>query len=165
MIITDRGRKKILCELENLKSELKNVREDKASAYIQTGDTWHDNPYFKMVEQKEGQLLKRINELLISLNCADYVEIGQRNIDEVALGSIVKCQFTYGNESESEGVIFEIVGHGETDVENHQISYESPVAKNLLGHKLNDLVTFNTPVGKASYKILKFYGDWSEVES
>ena len=165
MIMTDKGQQKILLELEKIKAELKDVREDKASAYILTGDTWHDNPYFKMVEQKERQLLNRMNELYNSLRRAEYIEIGQRNTQEVAIGSIIKCRFTYEDEPESEEEIFEIVGHGETDAEKRQISYESPVAKNLLGHKLNDSVTFDTPGGKAAYTIVKFYGDWSEVES
>lgn len=165
MIITDKGYKKILLEIEKLKDELKAVREDKASAYILTGDTWHDNPYFKMVEQKERQILNRIDELYISLNRADHVEVVQRNVEEVALGSIIKCRFMYEEEAEFEEEIFEIVGHGESNADERQISYESPVAKNLLGHKLNDTVTFETPAGKASYTITKFYNDWDEVES
>lgn len=165
MIITNKGRQKILLELEELNEELKKVRENKASAYVLTGDTWHDNPYFKMVEQKERQILNRINELHINLNRAEYVEIAQRNVEEVAIGSIIKCHFTYEDEPDVEEEIFEIVGCGETDAENQQISYESPVAKNLMGHKLNDTVTFDTPGGKASYTIVKFYGDWSEVDS
>lgn len=164
MIMTDKGYQKISEELEKLDAELKKVREDKASSYILTGDTWHDNPYFKMVEQKERQILDRMSELNATLKRAEYVELEKRNVTEVALGSIIKCQFIYEQDPVTEEEVFEIVGHGEADADKNQISYESPVAKNLMGHKVNDCVTFDTPGGKASYTIVKFYADWSEVD-
>lgn len=165
MVITEQGRDKYLAELDRLKIKLKKLRENKASAYVLTGDTWHDNPYFKMLELDERQIIARFNEIQDLLIKAEVVDVAEHNTDEIAIGSIFKCKFMYDDDDEPEEDVFEMVGYGETALEGGRISCESPVAKNLLGHKLNDVVEFETPTGKASYTIVKFYNDWSEAEN
>ena len=82
-------------------------------------------------------------------------------METIEIGSIVKCLCTYPDFEEV--IIWEIVGHGEADVNNGKIHYESLVAKNILGLHLKDIVSFNTPGGKVNYKILKFYENWDEA--
>lgn len=165
MIMTEQGRQQYLEELDELKVKLKKLRENKASAYVLTGDTWHDNPYFKMLELDERQIIKRFNEIQELLSKAEFVDVVEHNTVDVAIGSIFKCRFVYDDDPEPEEEIFEIVGYGETAIDGGKISCESPVAKSLLGHKLNDVVEFDTPEGKAAYTIVKFYNDWSEAEN
>lgn len=162
--ITAEGRKKLLDDLEILKKNLKDLRDNKASAYTSTGDTWHDNPYFNELERDEGRLLIQIANVEQILKSAEIISNSNRNTDKIEIGSIFKCTCAY-DEDDIEENIFEIVGHGETDIDNGKIHYESPVAKNLLGHKLNDAVDFKTPAGdKVTYKILAFYKNWDEAK-
>lgn len=161
MKITEAGREDYLRQREELEQRLVKVRENKASAYIQTGDTWHDNPYFKMVEQEEGQLIKKINSINRLLRESEIVETLERNTETVEIGSIVKVESNYDGEIEEE--TFEIVGHGEGSIEENKISYESPVAKALLGHGIGEEVICTLPQGSAKYKILKMYNDWGEL--
>jgi len=51
------------------------------------------------------------------------------------------------NES-GENLHFEIVGEDEANIKTHKISYISPLAKALIGHKLNDEVVWHKPSGE-----------------
>ena len=159
------GIKKLECEIEKLNEDLKKLRKNKASAYTQTGDTWHDNPYFNQLEREEGQLLIQIAELQATLEKAEIIDSKVINKDEIAIGSIFQCSCLYEDDDEPEYEIYEIVGHGETDIENGKINYESPVAKNLLGHRVGDVINFETPAGKVSYNIIKIYESWEAAKS
>lgn len=163
MKITAEGKEKIQAQIEKLMEDLKKVREEKANAYVLTGDTWHDNPYFNQLEQAEQQVILKIAECQKVLEEAEIVERDSQNLDTVDIGSIVKCTCLYLEEDESEEEIYEIVGHGESDVEAGKIAYDSLVAKNLMGHKVNDTIKFEIPSGKVEYTILAIYSDWDEA--
>lgn len=155
------GKRKMEADIEKLMEELKELRKEKVVAYNLTGDTWHDNPYFNKLEQEEREINTKILAIQTILKDAEIIE-SSRNMETIEIGSIVKCFCTYSDFEET--VVYEIVGHGETDVDNGKIHYESLVAKNILGLHVNDTVSFETPGGKVQYKILKFYTDWNKVE-
>lgn len=160
--ITLEGKQKMEANIQELMEELKELRKEKAIAYDLTGDTWHDNPYFNKLEQDERVLNTKIEEIEAILKDAEIIDEVTRNMEIVEIGSIVKCACTYPDFEEI--VIFEIVGHGETDVENGKIHYESVVAQNIMGLRVNDTVSFDTPGGKVQYKIITFYKDWDAVK-
>ena len=83
-------------------------------------------------------------------------------METVEIGSIVKCLCAYPTFTKNR--TFEIVGHGETDLSNGKLGYESPVAKNIIGLHKGDIVSFDTPGGQATYTILQFYPDWDCTE-
>lgn len=164
MKITEEGKKKLEENLENLNEELKKLREEKIIAYNLSGDTWHDNPYFNKLEQDERMLNAKISEAQSILKDAEIIKRLERNMKNVEIGSIVKCHCLYLDYNDEEEEIFEIVGHGETDIDAGKIHYESLVAKNLLGLGLNETVKFMTPGGEVEYKIIDFYPDWESTE-
>ena len=51
--------------------------------------------------------------------------------------------------------IYQIVGKEEADLENGKISYNSPIARSLIGKKKGDEVTVNTPKGAIDYEIIE----------
>jgi len=114
-----------------------------------------------MVEQEEGQLIKQINAIHKILRESELVDTIERNTEKVEIGSIVKIESNYDGEFDEE--IFEIVGHGESSIEDNKISYESPVAQALLGHGKDETVICNLPQGTAKYKILALYKDWGDL--
>lgn len=156
--ITQEGKKNIEERIQELQENLKKLRDEKLVAYNSTGDTWHDNPYFNKLEADERALELEIAETMEILKDAEIIESDDRNMETIEIGSIVKCLCTYSDFEETD--IFEIVGHGETDINNGKIHYESLVAQNILGLHVNDTVSFVTPGGQVEYKILKFYADW-----
>ncbi len=122
--ITLEGKQKIEENIQELMEELKQLRKEKVVAYNLTGDTWHDNPYFNKLEQDERALNTKINEAQEILKNAEIVDSASRNMETVEIGSIVECICNYLDLEEIENEIFEIVGHGEADVNNGKIHYE-----------------------------------------
>lgn len=163
MKITIEGKEKIQSKIKKLMEELEKVREEKANAYVSTGDTWHDNPYFNQLEQAEQRVILNIAELQKVLEEADIVNRDTQSLDVIDIGSIVKCSCLYAGEDEPEIEIYEIVGHGEANAEEGKIAYDSVVAKNIIGHKVDDEITFKIPSGQVKYKILAIYLDWDEA--
>lgn len=160
--ITTTGIKLIKENIESLRSDLKYIREEKNIAYTLCGDTWHDNPHFNKLEQDERQLEKRIQEIEKIITSATYIELDKRNTDSVEIGSIVQCFCKYPDFTEEE--VYEIVGYGESNLDENKLFYDSPVAKNLLGLSIGEEVSFETPVGNTTYKILKMFNNWEEVK-
>lgn len=160
--ITLEGKKNIETNIEELMEELKQLRKEKVIAYNLSGDTWHDNPYFNKLEQDERVLNTKINEAQELLRNADIVDATKRNLETVEIGSIVKCVCIYPGIEETE--IFEIVGSGESNVESGKIHYESIVAQHIIGLRINESVSFDTPGGKVQYKIVEFYENWESAK-
>ncbi len=160
--MTLEGKKNIEENIKKLKQKLQDLMVEKNIAYNSTGDTWHDNPYYNKLESDQRALEVEISELVKLLNEAEIVEENQRNMETVEIGSIVKCFCRYSDFDET--IVLEIVGHGESDIENGKIHYETPVGKSILGHRLNDVISIMLPNGYAvDYTILKFYADWDEA--
>ena len=160
--ITPTGVKLIQQNIEDLKKDLKYIREEKNIAYTLCGDTWHDNPHFNKLEQDEKVLDKRIQEYEKILTSAIHIELDKRDTKTVQIGSIVKCFCEYPDFTEEE--VYEIVGYGESNLDENKLFYDSPVAKNLIGLSIGDKATFETPVGNTTYKIIKMYDGWEEAE-
>ena len=120
--ITLEGKQKIEENIQELMEELKQLRKEKVVAYNLTGDTWHDNPYFNKLEQDERALNTKINEAQEILKNAEIVDSASRNMETVEIGSIVECICNYLDLEETENEIFEIVGHGEADVNNGKMA-------------------------------------------
>lgn len=158
--ITLDGKKNIEDQIQKLQERLQKLRDEKSIAYNSTGDTWHDNPYFNKLEADERALELEISETTKLLMNAEIVE-NNRNMETVEIGSIVKCLCVYPDFEET--LVLEIVGHGETDIDNGKIHYESPVAQSILGYHINDVISIELPGGSVDYKILKFYTDWNDA--
>lgn len=164
--ITEEGKKIMLEDIKKLKKELVKLVENKTSAYTLTGDTWHDNPYFNQLEREEEALVVKIHNMENFVKDAVVVEKTKNSMVSVEIGSIVKCECSYSGDDESdvEEEIYEIVGYGESDVDSGKLHYESPAAKSIMGLKVNDEATFETPAGEAKFKIIKFYENWERAE-
>jgi transcription elongation factor GreA len=72
--------------------------------------------------------------------------LDNRNTDTVQIGSIVQCFCEYPDFTEEE--VYEIVGYGESNLDENKLFYNSPVAKNLIGLAIGKKVSFDTPSGK-----------------
>lgn len=160
--ITPKGKRLILQQIADFQQELKQVRIDKNNAFHACGDDKLANPNFHKLEQDERILEERIHEIQHVYKTAEFIEFETRNTDEVDIGSIVKCLFEYPDFTEEE--IYEIVGYGESNIEENKIFYDTPVAKKLIGLKAGEEAILSVPSGKVKCKVLKMYSTWEEVE-
>lgn len=160
--ITPKGKQLILQQIANFEKELKQVRMDKNKAYHACGDDKLANPNFHKLEQDERILEERIHEIQHTYNTAEFIQFDERNTEKVDIGSIVKCSFEYTNFTEEE--IYEIVGYGESNIEENKLFYGTPVAMKLIGLKIGEETILSVPSGKVKCKVLKMYSGWDEVE-
>jgi transcription elongation factor GreA len=134
-------------ELENLKTEgRKTVAEDLKTAK-ELGDLSENSEYIEARERQQ-RLEKKIGELSQMVRNAVVISTRKKH-DEVEVGSTVHA------ERGGEKVTFVIVGSNEANPIEGLISNESPLGEALIGHKAGDKVVFNSPKGKAEYKINK----------
>ena len=159
--ITSKGKQLILQQIADLEQELKQVRNDKNIAYHACGDDKLANPNFHKLEQDEDILIKRIQEIQQVYKNAQLIKFDKRNTEKVDIGSIVKCSFEYTNFTEEE--IYEIVGYGESNIEENKLFYDTPVAMKLIGLKIGEETILSVPSGKVKCKILKMYSGWEDL--
>jgi transcription elongation factor GreA len=62
---------------------------------------------------------------------------------------------TIQKEKESTSHTYTIVGSEEANIHEHKLSYLSPLGEALMGKAKGDTFSFDTPVGKQTYKVLK----------
>ncbi|WP_379969653.1 GreA/GreB family elongation factor [Ectobacillus sp. sgz5001026] len=159
--ITPTGKQLIFQQIASLEQELKQVRIDKNIAYHACGDDKLANPNFHKLEQDEYLLERRIHEIQHTYTTAEYIQFDERNTETVDIGSIVKCSFEYTDFTEEE--IYEIVGYGESNIEENKLFYDTPVAMKLIGLKIGEETILFIPSGKVKCKVLKLYSGWDEV--
>lgn len=69
--------------------------------------------------------------------------------DKVAFGARVSVI-----DEEDKPHVFTIVGEDEADVKNHKVSWVSPIAKALLGKKVNESAVWQRPIGNLELEIV-----------
>jgi len=163
--VTKEGRENLLDELNRLYEELKNLTEEKNYAYNNCGDTWHDNPTFNELEQRETRMMLRVSEKQKMLKEVVVIEISNRNLESVSIGSIVKFEKNITKKQLTNIEMWEIVGHSESNPQNKKLAYDTPLGKILSNMKKDEIKEINDPVnGITKYKIINFFSSWDEVK-
>jgi transcription elongation factor GreB len=117
--------------LEKLRSELSPQKED---------------PF---VQQQLGMVERDLRYFQARLEQAILVEVAEGEKDTVVFGTAVQME-------DEEGVLhtFTIVGEDEADIAAHKVSWASPLAKALLGHRVGDNVVWRRPAGDMNLEII-----------
>lgn len=161
--VSDAGFTALKARLEKAQRELTAITQEKAIAYTQSGDTWHDNPTFNKLEQDEARKAADVSELLRLVANAEVYVFPERNTKRVQLGSIVRFHRYYELTGKEEDEVWEIVGYGETAAPKKQVAYNSPLASALIGLAKGGTVEALTPRGSAEYEVLELYKSWEDV--
>ena len=148
--ITDDGLKKLQDELETLKTEGRADIAEKIKVARGYGDL-SENSEYDEAKNEQARVEARISELESMLK--NYTLIDESNIDstKVNLGSKVRLL----DKELKEEVTYTIVGKAEADPMNGTISNDSPVGKALIGKKVGQTATADTPAGELKFKILE----------
>ena len=138
---------------EKLK-HLKGVKRKELSKAVgearDHGDRKENSAYHE-AKKDQGLNEAKIRDLEARLENMQVVEDGDINKDQVRLGLTVKLkELKSGDEVE-----YKVVSELEADIFENKISATSPLGDALLGHKLNEVVEFEAPLGTMKYKILK----------
>ena len=147
--LTAEGAARIKAELEQLTGDDRLALSKRLRDAIQMGDLSENADYHKAKED-QAFLEGRIQELENLLRHAVVIEPSDAPRDVVAIGARVTVQ-----EEDYEPEVFSMVGATEADPRNGKISYESPIGKALMDHRVGDQVEVQTPGGRTRFKILK----------
>jgi len=144
---TENGLNEVKQELEYLKTkkrpEVINALKDARSL----GDL-SENAEYDAARAEQSAVENKIKELEAVLEKATVIK--NVTTDKVSIGTNVKIQYVDDNDVEE----FSIVGIKEADPFNNKVSNESPIAKAILGLKVGEIVSVDSPNGKYDVKVV-----------
>jgi transcription elongation factor GreA len=147
--MTPEGHQKLQEELKQLmRVERPKVVQDIAEARAH-GDL-SENAEYDAAKNRQGFVEGRISEINGMMAYAQVINAAEIDIDKVVFGATVKL-FDVESETESN---YRIVGKDEADIKLGLISINSPVAKALIGHRVDDEVHIKVPSGTRIYEII-----------
>ena len=148
--VTPEGLKKLQDELEYLKTTKRKENVEAIRVALSFGDL-SENSEYDEAKTEQGKTESRIIELEEMLKNVKVISEHEIKTDVVNVGNLV-LGFDVDFDEEIE---YSVVGSTEANPIENKISDQSPIGKALLGAKVGDTVTFETPGGEASLKILK----------
>jgi len=147
--MTPEGYQRLQEELKHLiRVERPRVVQDIAEARDH-GDL-SENAEYDAAKERQGFVEGRIAEINSKMARAQVIDVATIDTDKVVFGATVTV---YDDESESEST-YRIVGEDESDIKQGLISVSSPVAKALIGHRVDDEVQVKVPSGIRIYEII-----------
>ena len=147
--MTLKGHQKLQEELKQLmRVERPKVVQDIAEARAH-GDL-SENAEYDAAKNRQGFVEGRIAEINGMMAHAQVINAAEIDVDKVVFGATVKL---FDVESETEST-YRIVGQDEADIKLGLISINSPVAKALIGHRVDDEVHIKVPSGTRIYEII-----------
>ena len=146
--ITNIGFEKLEEELKILKSvERPTVIKSIAEAR-EHGDL-SENAEYHAAKEKQSFIEGRIADLENKISRAEVIITKKLKSNKVIFGATV----TLGEVGKKKQLVYQIVGTEEADVENGKISISSPLARALLGKKIDDSVEVYSPGGSKEYEV------------
>jgi transcription elongation factor GreA len=147
--MTEAGAEKLRAELEHLK-RVERPRIVRAIAEARAHGDLKENAEYHAAREQQSFAEGRIQEIEGKLSRSQIIDITRLPPDDkVIFGATV----TVINLDSDETRVYRIVGDDEADVKAGRISYQSPIARALIGKRVGDEVAVQTPSGTVSYEI------------
>ncbi len=147
--MTPEGYQRLQEELKRLiREERPRVVQDIAEARGH-GDL-SENAEYDAAKERQGFIEGRIAEINGKMARAQVINPTDVKTDKIVFGATVTV---FDVESEVEST-YRIVGEDEADIKLGLISINSPVAKALIGHRVDDEVHIKVPSGTRIYEII-----------
>lgn len=134
-------------ELEHLKTVRRREIAEQLEYARSLGDL-SENAEYEEARNLQAATEDRIRVIEEGLAHARIIEHTKGNA--VSLGSTVTIQ----KQGEKEELSYEVVGSAEANMQEHKISYLSPLGSALMGKKKGETFSFETPKGVQKYKIV-----------
>ena len=148
--MTLEGKAKLEQELEELKTVKRKEIVERIKIARSFGDL-SENSEYESAKDEQAFTEGRITTLENMIRFAQIIDNNNVVADEVSLGRTV----TFVEQPDGEEEEYTIVGSAEADPMSGKISNDSPIAKALIGKKINEEVTISTPGGDMIVKIVK----------
>ena len=138
-----------------LKEDLANLNRQKMELAKEIGEAreqgdLRENAGYAAAKERQGFVLKRIDEIEARLRSAKIVENMGVNREAVRIGATV----TVLEHASGKKTSYTLAGADEADPANGKISVNSPLAQGLLGTKLGEKVSITLPSGTKNFEIV-----------
>ena len=143
------GYKALQEEIKRLKGE-ERAKIVKAIEEARAHGDLSENAEYHAAKEAQGLLEGRIKYIEEMLSLAEVVDVSRLSSDRVVFGATVLLSDADTGEERT----ICIVGEEETVAEKGFISYKSPLARALIGKKINDTAKVKLPSGEKEYEIL-----------
>jgi transcription elongation factor GreA len=143
------GKEKLEQELEYLKTVKRKEVVERIKIARSFGDL-SENSEYDSAKEEQAFVEGRITTIENMIRNAKIIEEGEMASDSVSLGRSV----TFIELPDGEEETYTIVGSAEADPFEGKISNDSPIAKSLMGKKVGDEVSVQTPGGEMAVRIV-----------
>jgi transcription elongation factor GreA len=147
--MTKAGKEKLEQELEHLKTVKRKEVVERIKIARSFGDL-SENSEYDSAKDEQAFVEGRITTLENMIRNAKIIEESDLVSDAVAIGKSV----TFIELPDGEEETYTIVGSAEADPFEGKISNDSPIAQSLMGKKVGEEVTVQTPGGEMQVKIV-----------
>ena len=135
-------------ELDDLKKVQRPAVIEQIAEARDHGDL-KENAEYHAAREKQGFIEGRINQLEDQLSRAEVIDFSSESPSLVKFGAFV----TVSDEESGDEKTYRIVGDLEADIATNKLSLSTPIAKALMGKKVDDLVEVRVPKGTLEYVI------------
>ncbi len=140
------GYEKLTADLKALRLERPRVVDaiEEARAH---GDL-SENAEYHAAKERQGQIEAQIAELEDKISRAQIIDPASLSGDKIVFGATVTLL-----DDDDKPVKYQIVGQTEADAKKGRISYNSPLARALIGKKVGDEIEVTVPSGDRFYLV------------
>jgi transcription elongation factor GreA len=146
--MTQAGKEKLEQELDQLKTVKRKEVVERIKIARSFGDL-SENSEYDSAKEEQAFVEGRITTLENMIRNAKIIQEDELSTDAVSLGRTVTFVELPDGDEES----YTVVGSAEADPFEGKISNDSPIAKSLMGKKVGDEVTVQTPGGEMNVRI------------
>lgn len=109
-----------------------------------------ENAEYHAARERQSFTEGRIQELEYATGRAQIIDVDKLSGNKVVFGATV----TVRDDDTDQQQTYQIVGQYEANLEKGLISFQSPVARALIGKEVGDFVELHTPGGTKTYEIM-----------
>lgn len=131
-------------------SQVESIALSKEIAVAREKGDLRENAEYEMAKQKQSLVMTEIGELKGKLIDVQFIEDLNVPGNRVSIATTVELR----NLSDSETLVYTILGSEDSDVENGLISFQSPLARGLIGKQAGEEITVDLPGGAKRFKIV-----------
>lgn len=147
--MTAKGAEMLRTELTELKS-VTRPRIIKSIAEAREHGDLKENAEYHAAREQQSFCEGRIQDIEGKLSNIQIIDVTKMNNNgKIIFGTTV----TIMNVETDEETTYKIVGEDEADIKNNLISVGSPIARGLIGKKIDDIVNVTTPSGTIEFEI------------
>ena len=148
-LLTASGRQELNDELSDLKVNKRLEVAQMLKEAREQGDL-SENAEYDAAKDEKDRIEARIREIKDILKHSELIEDNDTTLDTVTIGRKVRVlDVELGSEEE-----YVIVGGQEADPFSGRISNDSPVGRALIGAKVGETITADTPAGALQFKVV-----------